>query len=580
MATITASEIHVKRAVRWRPGGSHLVVVLFGLVLAIPVLSPLVALLYGAFMNAAPGEAGSLSLDAFTQAWSDPAAWTAAATSLGLAIARMIVVMPITIFLAWALTRTNIPLRGLLEGLVISHIFLPFLPLAMAWAVLASPRAGLLNVLLRNLLHLPITTGPINILSFGGLIWLSALGVPTFLYLLVGPAFRSMDASLEESARMSGLGPIATLRRITIPLLAPSIFGAGILAFILALQSFEPELILGQPANIYVFSTQIFHYIDGFSTPRYGPATALSTVFLLVTFILVLIQSRVLGSRQFTTVSGRGYRVQPMDLGRWRNPVFALVFAFVFFSTIVPLATLALASLMHIYGLFAPGWFTTQHYEQLLRNPKLVLAISNTLLVSVASAALALLVTLLTSYAVVRTRVAGRGLLDLITWVPLTVPGIVLAIGMTWAYLSFVRLPFPFYGTIGILVVAVGITLLPTGGRLMNGTMVQISSELEESARVHGASFTFMLRRILVPLLTPAMFSGFLVMFAFAMKNFVTVSLLYTPGSIVLSALQYEMWNGGDAEGAAALGTINMLFSMALILIYMRVIRRRQASAA
>lgn len=579
MATTTASEFPGSAAVPWRPTTSHLVVAFFGVVLAIPVLSPLVALLYGAFMNAAPGETGALSLDAFTQAWTDPAAWTAAGTSLGLAIARMIVVMPITVFLAWALTRTNIPLRGLMEGLVISHIFLPFLPLAMAWAVLASPRAGLLNVLIRNLLHLPMTSGPINILSIGGLVWLSALGIPTFLYLLVAPAFRSMDASLEDSARMSGLGPFATLRRITIPLLAPSILGAGILAFILALQSFEPELILGQPANIYVFSTQIFHYIDGFSTPHYGPATALSTVFLVVTFALVLVQSRVLGSRQFTTVSGRGYRVQPMDLGRWRYLVFTFVFAFVFFSTIVPLATLALASLMHVYGLFGPGWFTTQHYDQLLRNPKLLLAIGNTLVVSVGSAALALIATLLTSYAVVRTRISGRGLLDLVTWVPLTVPGIVLAIGMTWAYLSFVRLPFPFYGTLGILVLAVAITLLPTGGRLMNGTLVQIGAELEESARVHGASFPFMLRRILVPLLTPAMLSGFLVMFAFAMKNFVTVSLLYTPGSIVISALQYEMWNGGDAEGAAALGTINMLFSLALILIYMQVVRRRHASA-
>src|SRR5579864_3907565 len=254
MATTTATAFRVRGTARWRPSTSHLLVALFGVVLAIPVLSPLVALLYGAFMNAAPGETGALSLDAFTQAWTDPAAWTAAFTSLGLAIARMIVVMPITIFLAWALTRTNIPLRGVMEGLVISHIFLPFLPLAMAWAVLASPRAGLLNVLIRNLVHLPITSGPINILSMGGLIWLSALGIPTFLYLLVGPAFRSMDASLEESARMSGLGPFATLRRITIPLLAPSILGAGILAFILALQSFEPELILGQPANIYVFS--------------------------------------------------------------------------------------------------------------------------------------------------------------------------------------------------------------------------------------------------------------------------------------------------------------------------------------
>jgi iron(III) transport system permease protein len=565
-------------AQRWHVNEWPWGVIAFGLVLAVPVVSPLVALLYGAFMNAAPGETGAFSFDAFTQAWTDSAAWSAAATSLSLAIARMIVVMPITIFLSWALTRTNMPLRGLMEGVVISHIFLPFLPLAMAWAVLASPRAGLLNVLIRNVFHIQGTSGPINILSFGGLVWLSALGIPTFLYLLMGPAFRSMDASLEESARMSGFGPLSTLRRITVPLLAPSILGAGILAFVLALQSFEPELILGAPANIFVFSTQIFRYIDGYSTPRYGSATALSALFLIVTFGLVVIQSRVLGQRQFTTVSGRGYRVQPLDLGRWRYLVFALVLAFIFFSTILPLATLALASVMQIYGFFGDNWFTTRHYETLLRDPKLLLAISNTLIIAAASAALSVIVTLLTAYAVTRTRIAGRGVLDLITWVPVTVPGIVLAIGMTWAYLSFVRLPFPFYGTLWILIMAVAITLLPTGARLMNGTMVQISAELEESARVHGASFLFTLRRILVPLLTPAILSGWLVMFAFAMKNFVTVSLLYTPSSIVLSALQYEMWNGGEAEGAAALGTINMVFSLVLVLSYLLVLRGRRTA--
>ena len=306
----------------------------------------------------------------------------------------------------------------------------------------------------------------------------------------------------------------------------------------------------------------------------------LSTLFLAVTVLLLVLQSRLLGSRQFTTVAGRGYRVRPLDLGRWRYLVAALVYSFVFFSTIVPLITLGLASLMQIYGFFGPNWLTPRHYQELFSNPKLLLAIGNTVVLGAAAALLVLLVTLLTSYAVMRTRLSGRGVLDLLTWIPVTVPGIVLAVGMTWAYLSFIHLPFPFYGTLWMLIVAVAITLLPISGRLMNGTMVQISAELEEAARVHGASFVYMLRRVLVPLLGPAMLSGWLVMFALSMKNFVTVSLLYTPGSIVLSALQYEMWNGGEAETAAALGTINMLFSLVLVLGYLLVLHRRPATSA
>jgi iron(III) transport system permease protein len=562
-------------ALPWRlPSAGMFAVTALALVLAFLILSPVVALFYGALLNAPPGTAGALSLDAFQQAWSDKDAWSSALTSLGLALARMAVVIPITLSLAWAITRTNMPLARLMEALIVSHIFLPFLPLVMSWAVLASPRAGLLNVLLRGVLHLSETQGPLNIYSYAGLVFLSALGLPAYLYLLVAPAFRSVDASLEESARMSGANPILTLLRVTIPLLAPAILGACVLAFVQALQSFEPELVLGTPAGIFVFSTQIYRYIEGYSTPRYGPATALGSVFLIVTFVLVLAQTRILSGRRYTTVSGRGFRARPLDVGRWRWVIFAGVGLYVLFSTILPLATLALASFMKIYGLFNADWFTTAQYAKLFANPKLLPSLRNTLYLAAGSATLGIVLTLFTGYISQRTRLAGRGVLDLLTWIPVTVPGIVLAVGLIWAYVGMVRLPFPFYGTIGLLIIAVTITTLTTGARTMNGTLVQISPELEEAARLHGASFGQTLRRIILPLMTPAMLSCWLILFAFALKNFVTVSVLYTPQSVVVSALQYELWSGGQPEAAAALGTLNMLFSIALVLGYTLLMRR------
>jgi iron(III) transport system permease protein len=544
------------------------------LVLAFLIVSPLLALLYGALLNAAPGTPGTLSFNAFTEAWSDKDAWTSAWTSLWLALARMVIVIPITLFLAWAITRTNMPLRRVMEALIVSHIFLPFLPLVMSWAVLASPRAGLLNVGLRSALGLQQATGPLDIYSYGGLIFLSALGLPTYLYLLVAPAFRSVDASLEESARMSGASPLGTLFRVTVPLLAPAILGACVLSFVQALQSFEPELLLGTPAGIFVFSTQIYRYIEGYSTPRYGPATALGAVFLIVTFILVVAQTRLLAGRRYTTVSGRGFKTRPLDLGRWRWAILAGVLIYVTFSTLVPLATLALASFMKIYGLFNADWFTTNQYVKLFSNPKLMLALRNTLFLAAGSATLGIALTVFTSYVFVRTKIAGRGVLDLLTWLPVTVPGIVLAVGLIWAYVGFVRLPFPFYGTIWLLIIAVTITTLTTGARTMNGTMVQISPELEEAARMHGGSFVQTMRRVLLPLLTPAILSCWLILFAFALKNFVTISVLYSPQSVVVSALQFELWSGGQPEVAAALGTVNMLFSIMLVLAYTLLMRR------
>ena len=580
MAVEARQEIAAAPAPRWRrPERGTVAVVAFATVLGLLVVSPLAALLYGALMNAAPGTPGTLSLTAFVEAWSDPAAWQAAGTSLWLAVVRMSVVIPIAVFLAWAITRTNMPFRRVMEGLIVSHIFLPFLPLVMAWAVLASPRTGFVNVAIRSLLGMPPgTTGPLDIYSFGGLIYLSALGIPTYLFLLIAPAFRSVDASLEESARMSGASPVATLFRITLPVLAPAILGAGILSFVTALQSFEPELILGTPAGIFVFSTQIYRYIESFTTPRYGPATALSVLFLAATFVLVMVQSRLLGRRRFTTVTGRGFQVRVMDLGRWRWLVFAVVLLYVTLSTLLPLATLSLASFMQIYGLFTPNWFTLQHYQALFENPKLLLAVRNTLTLAAGAACLTILLTGITSYVCMRTRIAGRGALDLLTWLPVTVPGIVLAVGLIWAYVGLVKLPFQLYGTIWMLILAVAITTLPTGARTMNGTMVQISAELEESARMSGATFLQTIRRVIVPLLTPAMLSCWLILFAFAIKNFVTVALLYSPQSVVLSALQFELWNGGKAEAAAALGTLNMAFSIVLVLVYGLLMKKATAA--
>jgi len=563
-----------------RPTLGPSLILIFGVGLALLVASPLVALLFGAFLDARPGQAGSLSLAAFSEAWSDPAAWKAAATSVWLGLARLSLVVPITIFLAWAISRTNMPLRRVCESILVSHIFLPFLPLAMAWAVLASPRSGMINVALRGLLRLNADSGPLNIFSYGGLLWLSALGIPTYLYLLIAPAFRSMDTSLEEAAIMSGSRPGRTLLRITVPVLAPAILGTAILAFVLVLQSFEPELVLGTPAGIFVFSTQIYRYIENFSVPRYGPATALSMLFLLVTMALLIVQTRLLSGRSFTTVVGRAYRVRPIDLGRWKFLVLAAVLTYVFLSTILPLATLTLASLMHIYGYFGQDWFTTEHYRELFRSPKLLLSVTNTLILSAAAATAAVFVASIVSYVHHRTKVAGRGLLDSLTWLPVTVPGIVLAVGMTWAYVSFVRLPFRFFGTIWILILAVSITTLPTAARVMNGTMVQISAELEESARVHGAALLATLRRIMLPLLAPAVAAAWLTLFAFAMKNFVTVSLLYSPQSVVVSALQYEMWNGGKAESATALASLNMGACLLLVAAYVVIARGLGRTAA
>jgi iron(III) transport system permease protein len=547
----------------WARRLPSLLVLGLAIVVGFLVLYPLFMLLLGSFAPPRGVTDVAFSLDGYRTALGDVDAQKAIFTTLWLSLARALLAVALALFLAWAISRTNLPGRRLFHNVMLVSFFLPLLPQLVAWSLLLSPRTGTLNVWLRALAGSSATSGPFNIYSYEGIIFLGVLGWSGFLYLFIQPAFDAVDSSLEEAARMSGANSFRTIVRVSAPLLMPAVLGAFGLAFIRMFESFETELFLGTPAHIYVFTTQIYSYISQELTPRYPPAIALSTVFVLLTFALIMVQRRLLGNRSFVTVGGKNYKRTPADLGMWRWLLFGALLFYSVLHLVLPIGMLILGSVQRTTVEFRMEAFTLDHWKVLFSGD-VWNAVKNTLLVGVVSSTVGILLVTVISYVVVRTKFRLRHTLDILTWVPYMVPSFVLGVGFLWAALRGIQFPFVLYGSLALLMIVFVVRVMPLGARLMNGTVVQLSSELEEAARISGATWTSTFRRIVLPLLTPALGVGWLMFMVTVIRDLSTVILIYGPASTMLSVVFYAHWKSGTAEDAAVIGLLMTFLGMAM----------------
>jgi iron(III) transport system permease protein len=519
-------------------------------------------ILYGSFWSAAPGSPGELTVQGYVDAFSDRTTIRALWTTLWLSLVRVTLTLAIAIFFAWMVAHTNTPFRRWIEVLFWLQFFLPYQPIIMAWIMLLHPTQGLVNHALSKLPYI----GTLNIFSYGGIIWVSTTFYTSIMFILIMPAFRRMSAALEESAIVSGASRLRAFTSITLPLMLPAILGAGLLGFIRSLESFETELFLGWRSGIFVYTTKIYELLY-WAPAQYPPAMALSMVFVVIILLLVFLYWRVVGEKQYTTISGRAFSARPMDLGRWRYLTLILALVWLTISTFVPLAVLVFGSFMKLFGIFLPQPFTIQHWVDVLTDPLLFISLKNSLYIGISSALVGMLLYSVVSYIIVMTRLSGRRVLDFISWLPWSVPGLVMALGILWAYVGGIPLPFTLYGTVWIMIVAFLVKEMPMGVRVMNSTMVQLDKQLEESARVLGASWFHTFRSIVAPLLSPAFIATSILIFVLVFKDLVTVILLYTPRSRTISVLAFEYWFGGAQERAIVIGLIMSAIALGIALI-------------
>jgi len=335
--------------------------------------------------------------------------------------------------------------------------------------------------------------------------------------------------------------------------LAPAILAALVMSLIHALETFEIELLLGTPISFFVFSTRIFFLIRQ-DPPQFAPATALSSVFLVILLGLALFYQRYIRARQFVTVTGQGFSMARIRLGRWRHVALGACLLYIVVAIIMPFFMLLIGSFMRRFGFFEiKNPYTIEHWQAILRDSVFASSVSNSLIIGISAAVIATLACSVLAYAVVRGRMVGRRTVDVLVWLPWSVPGILLGLGLLWLYLGAPPLRV-LYGTVLGLTVAMVIKSLPMGTQLMKASLLQLGHDLEDSARVCGARWFYVYRGVLMPLLAPMLVSVAVVAFVAAAKDISVSALLYSPASRPLSLLMLEYGYGGELEKAAVVG--------------------------
>lgn len=545
--------------------------ILLTAVVGLLTITPIVVALLTAFRTAPLGHEGQWTLEGFVRLLDDPSVSSTIWTSTWLSIVRALLATGLAIVIAWILARSDCPCRNRLEFLFVLSFFFPGLGKLLAWVMLASEQTGYLNLLIRLLPGFnQLATGPLNVYSYGGVIFVSVLAWSTILVVFLLPAFRNMDASLEESARMSGATTWKTLTRVTAPLMRPAIAAVFVLALVRMFSSFDIELFLGTPVGIQVFTTKIYERLVDITPADYAAAFVLVFVLLLITFTLVVMNWLVIGKRDYTTVSGRSYSARPMRLGKLRWVAFGFVALYLLLSLVLPLIVLVQTSFMKLVGfnpLLATS-YSVKHWETVLSLEIPRQSIMNTLVLALTSATIGMTIYSLVAYVVVRTKFAGARFLDLAAWMPWGVPLLVLGLGVLWT-IGFTPLSV-LYGTLPILVLAHVIRGFPSETRIMTSTMIQIGPELEESARVHGASWPQMFWRVMLPLVKNGYVTGWIIAFVVAFYDLALVVFLFGPQSMVLPTLFLSLWRSGQVEKAS----VAAIIMTAMILLVVTLVRR------
>jgi iron(III) transport system permease protein len=368
---------------------------------------------------------------------------------------------------------------------------------------------------------------------------------------------------------MCGAKHFKTTMRVTLPMVAPALAGAATLGIIQYLENFDVEAFLGTPAGIYVISTEIYNSIFVTLPAKYNAAMSLSVILLIAITILVVIQWKTLITKQhkFASITGRGYTVRPIDLGRWKYLTFAILIGYFFFTTLLPGVVGLLGPFTKYAGLLMGDWFTLEHVKLILGNPQTWQYFRNTALLAIFSATGGVFFYVVISYVIVRTKYAGRGLMEFMTWVPYFMPGIVAALALLWVFVGTIKLPFPMYGTIQLLALCMIIKRMPLGIRTMNSVVIQVGKELEEASRVHGASWWRTFKNIILPLLRPGMVSVWLLLAVFASKDLVIALMLYGARSKTLSVQMWSLTMGGQG-GTDSQALVVGLLEMVLIIIF------------
>ena len=470
--------------------------------------------------------------------------------TLSVSLAATVMALVFGFGAAWILSRTNVPWRRSLEQLMAVPYYVTPLLGAFAWSLLGAPESGFINQVWRAL---GATDPLIDMVTPAGIAWVMALFEGSVAFVMIGAVMKSMDPALEEAAQVIGGGRMRTMLTITLPLVAPGVLGAAIFVFAEMLGSFSAALVLGQPNRFYVITTAIYQLVSQYP-PRIPLAAAMGVSLFAVMFVMLFLYRRIITSRSYVTISGKAFRPRVMDVGGLRWVLLAVCLLYVMVSVVLPILTLAYASVQKLAVAFpaSTNW-TLDNYRMALNMNAVRSALGNSLILGLATASIGVVLMGLLSWIIYRSRLPGAGVLEYVVMFPQAVPRLVFAFGMMWAWLVF---PLPIYGTLWLLLIAYVTVFLPLGVRTISSVMLQIDRSLEECAQMCGAPWAYRIRTITMPLLRPGLLAAWLLLFIASVRELGASILLMGPNSKVITPAIVESWFATSSELTAAMALI------------------------
>ncbi len=540
-------------------------------VVVLLVTIPIAALIYGSLRTSAPGNPGEWTLRNYAGLFTEGVLATMGTTLwIGLVSSAFCIVVGTAI--ALVVHRTDFKYGKFVNAAVGLAFYFPSFILAMAWIIIGAP-GGIYNAVVDGILGMPWARA--DIYTALGIVFVMVLHQVPFVYLTMSGPIVSMDAIYEEAARTSGAKPHVVLYRVTLPLLSYSLISSFILTFIITIEQFAIPALIGIPGQVTMLATQLYLLVR-FSPADYGLAAAVGLALSAITGTAIWAQRRVTRAGRLTTITGKAGRVAPIPLGGWKWAAYALCFGFVFLGLVLPMVMLIYTSLLKWFTAnpFA-GMYTLRNYAFIWESASALRSFWNTLVVSGIGAAIGVVLGLLCAYFTLRLKPKGYRALDLVASLPFGVPGVVLGLGLLWAY---AYLPIPLYGTLAVIIVAFVTRFLPYATETIGGQLVQIDKSLEEAAWVGGATRLQSVFKVLLPLARPSVQSAYFLLFMAFFREISSAILLYSASTQVISIsiwAFFEQANWGLASSLSVVATLIIFAAMSLITWLVPTARRR-----
>ncbi len=531
--------------------------ILFGLsvgILVVVVAVPMLLIFFNAFWVD-----GHFNLVDVLKVLRHPQTYKALLNSLVLSAGVTVTGTIVGTFFAWLVTRTDLPFKKTMKLLFLVPFMLPAFIGALAWKMLLSPRAGYINRFFIDVLGFD---GPIfDIYTYAGIILVETMYLFPFVFIQVSGALERMDPTLEESARISGADLFTITRRITIPLVLPSILSGSLLIMLYSMAHFGTVAVLGVETGIYNIPTLIYEKIhqSAGSFDSIRSATVLATVLVLTAALILWLQNRILSKGRYQIIAGKSFRPTELKLRAWRVPLFILCVGYIAFTIVLPTVTIFLVGALKTYGLpFTAANLTLSNYHHILFEWDLTRdAIWNSVSLGLSAALITMFAGVIISYVIVKMKVRGKGMLEFLGMLPFSVPGSVIALGVILAWSG--KFGVNLYNTVWIILLAYIARYMAFSLKANSAALEQVHDSLVEAARASGATVWQALKDIVIPLVRPGMVAAFFLIFLPALRELTVSVLLYGPTTRTIGVAIYTLNEDGETVYSAALAGIALI---------------------